>query len=123
MNMNDPGRSPDEAPTQVASSEMEAEYFRRLRLYNFSVAARVALVIGGSFCVVLISNVLIRVVGSGLCALLWVVMLCLQTKFFRCPACDYIFATGPWQSEPKWHQCPSCRMQFTKERKLRWPNF
>jgi hypothetical protein len=121
--MDDPGRSLDEAPTSIASPEIAAEYSRRLRLYNLTVAASTLFLMGGVFCAVLVPNLLLRVVGSGVCFVLWLVMMCWPTQFFRCPACDYIFRAGWWCAEPKWHQCPSCRTQFTKERTLRWPNF
>lgn len=122
MSMEDPSRSLNEAPTGIASSEIAAEYFRRLRMYNLTVAARALFLIGGSLWAVLVPHLLGRVVGIGVCFILWIVMMCLAGRFFRCPACDYVFITAPRHSEPKWHQCPSCRVQFTKERALRWPN-
>lgn len=111
----------DQPASGIATPEVAAEYFRRLRLYNLTVVVSGLLVIGASACAVFLDGFLWRFGGFVGGLLLSLAVRFSSDFFFRCPACGYVFVTSPWYTEPKWHACPSCGIQFTAERKLRWP--
>jgi rRNA maturation endonuclease Nob1 len=79
------------------------------------------LIVAAAVSAVLLQGVLWRLGAFFGGILLSIAVRTLSQFFFRCPACGYICETGPWHTEPKWHACPSCGIQFTAERKLRWP--
>jgi hypothetical protein len=120
--MTEPGRSVDEPPLSIASPEIAAEYFRRLRWNRWCSFGFFFFMIAGATGVQLLPGVVWRIVCSVVCFCGWFLCLLLPGKFFSCPACGYFFAQGRYKSEPKWHQCPSCRVQYTPTRVLRvWP--
>ena len=111
----------DKLATGIATPEQAADYFRRLRLYHITIVVSGLVILGASVGAVFLHGASWRIGAfvSGL--LISIAVRALSQFFFRCPACDYIFKTGRWHTEPKWHACPSCGIQFTPERKLRWP--
>lgn len=111
----------DQPASGIAAPEVAAQYFRRLRLYNASVVASGLIIVGASVCAVFLHGLPGRIIAFVVGVLLAVGVSAASQLFFRCPACDYVFWTGWLHTEPKWHACPSCGIQFTAERKLRWP--
>jgi hypothetical protein len=95
----------DQPPSGIATPELAAAYFRS-GASVFAVLWHDGFWRLGAF----VSGVLLSTAARAS-----------SDFFFRCPACGYTFETGPWHTEPKWHACPSCGIQFTAERKLRWP--
>ena len=111
----------DQPASGIATADVAVEYFRRLRLYNATVVVSGLLLVGASVGAVFLHGTLWRLGALVSGVLLSVAVRISSDFFFRCPACGYTFETGPWYTEPKWHACPSCGIQFTAERKLRWP--
>ena len=113
---------PDQPPSGYATPEVAAKYFRRLRLYNIAVVSSFLLIVAGAGGAALLHgtgwSIVVFIAGF----LLSLVVSLSTDSFFRCPACGYIFQTGKYGGEPKWHACPSCGIQFTSERKLRSPS-
>lgn len=111
----------DQPPSGIATPEVAAQYFRRLRLYNATVVVSALLIVGAAASAVLLQGFLWRLGGLVAGVAISLAVRVSSEFFFRCPACDYVFETGPRHTEPKWHACPSCGIQFTAQRKLRWP--
>lgn len=111
----------DQPPSGIATPEVAAEYFRRLWLYHVTVVISGLFMVAGAAGAAFLEGALWRF-GALLGGILLAFAVSASSEFFfRCPACGYIFETGPRHTEPKWHACPSCGIQFTPERKLRWP--
>ena len=118
------GHAPDEndrAATSIAAPELAAEYFRRLRRYNIAAVAGFLLLFTVGIPLVYLDGWLWRTGAALLLFAMAVGVRLAGSYYFRCPACEYEFQTGPYFTEPKWHACPNCHTQFTAERKLRWP--
>jgi hypothetical protein len=118
------GHAPDEndkPATSIASPEIAALYFRRLRRYNLGAVSSFALVFMIGIPLTQLHGMFWRIGGAVFILAVSLFIRLAASHFFRCPACDYNFQTSPYFTEPKWHTCPACHIQFTPERRLRWP--
>ena len=118
------GHAPDEndkPATSIASSDVAAQYFRRLRLFNIGAVVSFLLLFAVAIPIMQLDGILWRAGGAVLIFAASIFVRLATSHFFRCPACEYQFQTGGCFTEPKWHTCPACHTQFTPERRLRWP--
>lgn len=126
MGSGSAGHAPDEndqPATSIASPEVAALYFRRLRVFNLGVIGSVLILFAAAIPVFFVSNTFWRIAGVCLVFVFSVSIRIITGSFFRCPVCNYEFLTSSYFTEPKWHVCPNCHTQFTPERRLRWPAF